>query len=158
MALANINKFNWEKILSKVESADVKRSINLLRAKANEITSNSSKYLKEPEAIDFNAYKNKLKFTGSAVQALEAAYKSKELPTYHATLPQLEAKRNAMMVAVTQNIVELLKTDLQNSTAALQEFESIRINKSTSANDLSNRFPAFAKEVEEEINSHKWNK
>jgi hypothetical protein len=31
----------------------------------------SAKFLKEPEAINFGAYQKKLKFTGSAVQALE---------------------------------------------------------------------------------------
>jgi hypothetical protein len=32
---------------------------------------NSAKYLKEPETINFGAYKNKLRFTGSAVESLE---------------------------------------------------------------------------------------
>jgi hypothetical protein len=31
----------------------------------------SGKYIKEPEAIDFAAYKGKLRFTSSAVESLE---------------------------------------------------------------------------------------
>ena len=39
MALKNINKFNWEKLLAKTENAaDMKRKLLVLRGKANEIT------------------------------------------------------------------------------------------------------------------------
>ena len=39
MALKNINKFNWEKLLAKTENAaDMKRKLLMLRGKANEIT------------------------------------------------------------------------------------------------------------------------
>ena len=35
------------------------------------VQSDTAKYVKEPAAIDFSAYKKKLKFTSSAVDALE---------------------------------------------------------------------------------------
>jgi hypothetical protein len=35
------------------------------------IKGNASKYMKEPAPIPFDAYKGKLKFTGSAVDSLE---------------------------------------------------------------------------------------
>ena len=89
-----------EKLLSKVDNVDVKRAVNILRGKANEITvrallfvlmlttvflfsscyflliffqSDNAKYVKATAAIDFGAYKKKLKFTGSAVDALEVS-------------------------------------------------------------------------------------
>lgn len=54
-----------------MDSADVKRSVNFLRGKANEIAANSGKYASAPAAIDFSAYKKKLKFTAAAVDTLE---------------------------------------------------------------------------------------
>jgi len=89
---------------------------------------NAAKYGKEPAPIDFAAYKNKLRFTGSAVATLEVlfssfaslkfvasvlmslfcflfflhpqnAYKSQQLPTYTATLPAFEVKKRAMVVS-----------------------------------------------------------
>ena len=90
MALSKILRFDWDRLLAKVESAEVKRSINVMRGKANEIVvrsayflitnpyefidglqTNSSKFVKAPEPIDFNAYKAKLKFSATAVEALE---------------------------------------------------------------------------------------
>ena len=37
------------------------------------VQANAAKYGKAPEVIDFAAYKNKLRFTGSAVASLTAA-------------------------------------------------------------------------------------
>mmetsp|Transcript_45810 Transcript_45810/g.97734 ORF Transcript_45810/g.97734 Transcript_45810/m.97734 type:complete len:159 (-) Transcript_45810:89-565(-) len=158
MALAKVNAFNWEKFLSKIDNADLKRRVNMLRAKAFEVSASSSKYLKEPEAIDFAAYKNKLRFTSSAVEALEGAYKNKKLPAYHATLPAFEVKKRAMMASVAKNVVDLAKLDIQELGVQLESFESSRISKTTSVNEMHQRFPHFAKEVEEEIKNHEWAK
>ena len=43
MSVSKVSSFNWDKILSKVNSSDLKRSLNLLRGRANEITSNAGK-------------------------------------------------------------------------------------------------------------------
>ncbi|KAJ1434736.1 hypothetical protein B484DRAFT_446412 [Ochromonadaceae sp. CCMP2298] len=158
MALSGISKFNWEKFLGKINSVDMKRKVNVLRNKANEISAMSSKYIKEPEAIDFAAYKGKLRFTSSAVESLEAAYKGKELPIYTATLPAFEAKRRAMMASVAKSVVDLAKQDLEQLQGQLDDFEKIRISKDTSMKELSDRFPQFAKEVEQEIKNHEWAK
>ena len=37
MALSKILRFDWDRLLAKVESPEVKRSLNVLRGKANEI-------------------------------------------------------------------------------------------------------------------------
>lgn len=60
--------------------------------------------------------------------------------------------------AVAKNVVDLAKTDLKDLSAQLDEFESIRISKQTSVNELNQRFPNFAKEIEQEIKHHEWNK
>mmetsp|Transcript_2325 Transcript_2325/g.3668 ORF Transcript_2325/g.3668 Transcript_2325/m.3668 type:complete len:159 (+) Transcript_2325:117-593(+) len=156
MALSGVTKFNWEKFLSKIENAEMKRKVSILRGKANEITGLSAKYAKQPEAIDFAAYKGKLRFTGSAVDSLQAIYQGKELPTYTASLPAFEAKKRAMMLSVTKSIVDLAKVDLQGLQSQLDAFEKIRIDRTTSMKELSDRFPQFAKEVEQEIKNHEW--
>jgi len=138
-------------LLSKVEGADVKRSVNLLRGKANEITANSAKYVKPPAAIDFSSYKKKLKFTAAAVDSLESAYKKKSLPTYSAMLPAFENKKRAMLLSVVKSTVEAAKTDLEALQAQLSAFEEGRITKDTSVGELRDRFPQIAKEAEEEI-------
>jgi hypothetical protein len=55
-------------------------------------------------------------------------------------------------------VVDLAKADLQDLSAQLDEFENVRINKDTSVNELNQRFPGVAKEVEQEINNHEWSK
>lgn len=55
-------------------------------------------------------------------------------------------------------MVDLAKADLKDLSAQLEEFEGIRINKETSVNNLNQRFPGFAKEVEQEIKHHEWAK
>lgn len=158
MALSKINAFNWDKLLSKVDSADVKRSVNFLRGKANEIAANSGKYAKAPAAIDFGTYKKKLKFTAAAVETLEKTYKSKSLPTYSASLPPFEAKKRAMLLSVVRSTVGAAKADLESLNAQLSAFEDGRITTSTSVGELRSRFPTIAKEIEQEIKGHEWAK
>jgi hypothetical protein len=158
MAVNNIAKFNWEKILSKVDDVHAKRSLNLLRSKANEITAASAKFGSAPEKINFAAYKQKLRFTTAAVDALEAAYSKKSLPTYTATLPDFDAQKRAATLAVVDQIVESSKADLVNLAAILVEAEANSINTNTSYGDLCNRFPQLAREVEQEIKNGEWSK
>ena len=147
-----------EKLLSKVDSADVKRSVNALRGKANEIAASAGKYGKAPAAIDFGAYKKKLKFTAGAVDALEKTYKSKSLPEYSASLPSFEAKKRAALLSVVKSTVAAAKADLDSLNAQLSAFEDGRITTSTSVGELRSRFPTIAKEIETEIKEHQWAK
>ena len=55
-------------------------------------------------------------------------------------------------------MVDLVKIDLEQLNSQLVDFEKIRITKSTSAAELSDRFPHLAKEVEQEIKNHEWAK
>jgi hypothetical protein len=54
-----------------VESVSDPRNAQMMRNKANEILATHSKYSVAPAAINFGEYKNKLKFTGGAVDKLE---------------------------------------------------------------------------------------
>ena len=144
--------------MSKVDSADVKRSVNLLRGKANEIAASSGKYAKAPAAIDFGIYKKKLKFTAAAVDTLEKTYKAKKLPTYSALLPSFEAKKRAMLLSVVKSTVVAAQADLESLNAQLSAFEDGRITTSTSVGELRSRFPTIAKEIETEIKEHQWAK
>jgi len=156
MALNNIAKFNWEKILNKIEVGDVKRSLNLIRAKANEITSAAGKYGQAPETINFAAYKAKLRFTASAVDTLEKVYANKKLPNFHATLPAYEAQQREAVVATVDKIVNAAKEDLAILQAQLAETADLQITKDTTFAELSARFPQYAREVEQEIKNHEW--
>jgi hypothetical protein len=156
MALNHIAKFNWEKILTKVEGGDVKRSLNLIRAKANEITNAAGKYGQAPEKIDFAAYKSKLRFTGAAVDALEKIYANKKLPSFHATLPAYEAQQREAVLATVDNIVNATKQDIAVLNAQLAESANLQITRETTFAELSARFPQFAREVEKEIKNHEW--
>ncbi len=158
MAVNNISKFNWEKVLSKVDNAQVKRSLNLLRARSNEVAAAAGKYGAAAEKIDFAAYKQKLRFTASAVDALESAYNKKSLPTYTASLPAFEAKKREAIIGVVDQIVNAAKADLADLHIQLEEAEKNSISQSTSYGDLSARFPHFAREVEQEIKNHEWSK
>ena len=158
MALQNISKFNWDKLLSKLNGVDEKRVVNLLRAKANDISSNATKYVKDPEAIDFGSYKNKLKFTSSAVADLENAYKARKLPVYTASLPEFDKQKRASMQATVQTILDAAKADLVDLEKQVESLEQTRISATTSVGELNQRFPHFAREVEQEINAHNWTK
>jgi len=144
--------------LSKVDSADVKRSVNLLRGKANEIASNAGKYGKPPAAVDFGAYKKKLKFTAAAVDTLEKAYKGKSLPQFTAALPAFEAKKRALLLSVVKSTVAAAQADLDGLNGQLKAFEDGRITTDTSVGELRSRFPTIAKEIEKEIKEHQWAK
>jgi hypothetical protein len=147
-----------DKLLAKVDAADVKRSLMMLRGKANAITADSAKFVKAPAAIDFGAYKDRLRFTKEAVDELEAVYKKKSIPQYTATLPAFEAKKRAAMLAVVKSTVEATKADLSLLNLQLADFEAGRITEETSVGELKDRFPGIAKEIEAEVKSHDWHK
>jgi hypothetical protein len=156
MALKNIAAFKWEKILSKIDNPEAKRSVTMMRAKANEVSAKAVIYMKDPAPIPFDTYKSKLKFTSSAVDKLQAAYENKSLPTYHAALPSFEAKRREITLSVVSRIVNAAKSDLEDLTVSLQKFEENRMTRDTSVGELYQRFPNLAREVEKEIKEHKW--
>lgn len=59
---------------------------------------------------------------------------------------------------MAKSIVDLAAADLQDLNSQLDDFEKIRISKSSSVKELNDRFPAFAKEIEAEIKNHEWTK
>ena len=130
--------------------------MNNLRGKANAITADSAKFVNEPAAIDFSAYKSKLRFTGAAVADLEKVYSSTKLPEFTASLPSFEAQKRAAMMEVVTSTVAAAKADLELLRADIAKFESSRMTIDTSTEDLKQRFPAIAKEVETEIKDHQW--
>lgn len=89
---------------------------------------------------------------------LENAYKNRSLPTYTATLPDFEAKKRTEMLNVAKSVVASTKIELQELSKQLDAFEQVKITKETSIGDLRNRFPAIAKEIEAEVNTHQWGK
>eukprot|EP01039_Chlorochromonas_danica_P008331 gene8331-9184_t len=156
MAVTNVHKFNWEKILSKVTGGEVKRSFNLLRNKSNEILATHARYAKEVEPINFAAYKNKLRFTSAAVDALEKVYQDKKLPVYTAQTPELELKKRELLLKAADEIVQAVHAELEGLNKQLEAFEKIRITKDTTYEELAERFPHLVRDVEEEIKNHQW--
>jgi hypothetical protein len=61
-----------------------------------------------------------------------------------------------MTLAVAGKIVAAAEADLQVLSERLADFESTRITKETSVEELYARFPNMAREVEQEIKEHKW--
>ena len=155
MASTRVAAFKWEKLLSKVAPADA-RGLNVLRAHANELTANHSKFSAAPVAIDFAGYKKKLRFTSPAVDALEKAYQARKLPQYHAKLPEFEVKKRETILNVVRSTVAAAQTDLGDLKITLENFENERVTKDTSVKQLEQRFPTIAKEIEGEIVRHEW--
>lgn len=156
MALNNLAKFNWDKILTKIDANDVKRTLNVLRARSNEVTNLATKYSVAPQEIDFSAYKSKLNFTAGAVDLLEKTYKNQKLPTYHATLPAFEIQKRQATLAVVQDVVDSLKNDMEEIQTQIEALKYTKISKDTTYEELADRFPEIAREIEHEISIHQW--
>lgn len=157
MAVNVITKFNWEKIVGRTDSAEAKRVLNVFRNKANEIAAAHAKVAgRAPEPVNFSAYKNKLKFTSSAVEALEKAYQAKKLPVFSAEVPELTVKKRAMLVKASEAIAAAAQIELASLNTTLADFDSIRITDETRVEDVKQRFPEVFREVEKEIKDHQW--
>jgi len=144
--------------LSKVDAPAAQRAVQALRGKANAVAAENAKFVRATAAIDFDAYRKRLKYTGDAVGNLEKAYKGKVIPQYKAELPAFEAKKRAAMLNVVKSTVEATKQDLANLHTQLEAFESGRITEDSSMGEVTQRFPGIAREIEEEIREHKWAK
>lgn len=149
MALANIAKFDWEKILSKVSTNDSKKVLNLLRNRANEVLTASGKYAAAPEKVDFAGYKQKLRFGASAVDKLEAAYNNKKLPTYYATVPELKLKQREVILGTLSELVAATKADLADLNNQIQEFDKVKFTRETTNVDIEKRFPEVVRKADE---------
>lgn len=55
-----------------------------------------------------------------------------------------------------QTCIKAAEADLKLCEARLQEFESVRITRDTSAGELYDRFPVIGREIEREIKDHHW--
>jgi len=126
--------------------------------KSTSTQADSAKYVKDVEAIDFAAYKTRLKFVGASVDDLEKVYKSTALPQYNAALPTFEASKRATMLEVVKSTVTAAKADLELLNAEVAKFEENRITTDTSIGELQDRFPGIAREIESEIKAHEWSK
>eukprot|EP00595_Chromulina_sp_UTEXLB2642_P003738 CAMPEP_0196765486 /NCGR_PEP_ID=MMETSP1095-20130614/9381_1 /TAXON_ID=96789 ORGANISM="Chromulina nebulosa, Strain UTEXLB2642" /NCGR_SAMPLE_ID=MMETSP1095 /ASSEMBLY_ACC=CAM_ASM_000446 /LENGTH=153 /DNA_ID=CAMNT_0042123613 /DNA_START=18 /DNA_END=476 /DNA_ORIENTATION=- len=153
MALSKVSSFPWEKVLAGVEG---NKKLLGLRAQANEIVSSFSKYSAPPEPVKFEETRKRLKFATSAVDSLEKLYKSRKLPVYTATLPDFEAKKRAAIIETIHAASVAAELDLSNLQNQLKEFESKKFDKDTTYDVACNRFPSVAKEVDEEVQNHKW--
>lgn len=156
MAVSRISNFNWEKVLSKLHTPEAKRATQVLRASANELLSQASKYGQKPAEIDFAAYKQKLRFTSSAVDSLEKIYKARQLPNHFAAISDFHVKKREVTASVLARIVEARKLDIAELNAQVVELENFKIDDETSAGDIRNRFPEMAREVELQIKNHEW--
>jgi hypothetical protein len=156
MALSRVVGFNWEKVLARLPSAESKRAALLLRASANEVVATAAKYGDKPSAIDFSAYKKKLKFTGATVDKLEALYNSRQSPDYFAQVPEFEVQKREVTQQVLERIVEARKQDIAELQTQLVELEGFKITDETTIGELYDRFPEIATEIEAEIKNHEW--
>lgn len=156
MALSRVSSFNWEKVLAKLPTPEAKRSTLLLRAAANEVVAEASKYGTKPSEIDFSAYKKKLKFTGATVDKLEAAYKSRASPNNYAKVPEFYVTKRQVTLQVLERIVEARKADIAELESQLGELANFKITSETTTGELCDRFPELAREIEAEIKNHEW--
>jgi hypothetical protein len=107
--------------------------------------------------IDFSAYAQRLKFTGSGVAKLEAAYKSTTIPQYTAEVPKLEKSKREELLNVISAATEAAKADLESLYVQRDEFETkVRVNMNTTMYDIQRRFPDVARSNEDEINQMLW--
>jgi len=155
---ANLAKaINWDKILSKVSDPVALRSLNVIRSKANEVNTLYNKEDKPLEPIDFKAYKSRLTFTGSGVDAIEPLWKSVKLPEYTALVPDFEKKQRAELLAILDTATEAARIELNQLYKQRDDFEtSVRVTQYTTMADIRQRFPDIARSNEDEINQHLW--
>jgi hypothetical protein len=155
---ANLAKaINWDKILSKVSDPSALRGLNALRAKANEVNSFYAKEDKPMEAIDFNAYRSKLTFTGAGVDKIEPMLKNVKIPQYTAVLPDFEKNQRAELMSILDTATEAARVELNDLYKQRDDFEAnVRVTQYTTMADIRRRFPDIARSNEDEINQHLW--
>ena len=59
--------------------------------------------------------------------------------------------------ATVQTIMDAAKADLADLHVQVENLEESKISLNTSVAELNQRFPHFAREVEQEIKNHQWN-
>eukprot|EP00602_Paraphysomonas_sp_CaronLab_P012996 CAMPEP_0185042946 /NCGR_PEP_ID=MMETSP1103-20130426/42633_1 /TAXON_ID=36769 /ORGANISM="Paraphysomonas bandaiensis, Strain Caron Lab Isolate" /LENGTH=220 /DNA_ID=CAMNT_0027583079 /DNA_START=68 /DNA_END=730 /DNA_ORIENTATION=- len=150
-------KFQWEKLLSRFSDPTVLKSINAIRNKGNEFNAVIAKESKPLPPLDFAGYKEKLKFTGVGVDALEPMLKSIKIPQYTSDVPDFEKKKREEMLKILNDATEATKSDLQELYKQREDFETnIRTNKNSTLVDIRQRFPDISRSDEDEIDQRLW--
>mmetsp|Transcript_108241 Transcript_108241/g.233212 ORF Transcript_108241/g.233212 Transcript_108241/m.233212 type:complete len:222 (-) Transcript_108241:113-778(-) len=154
---SSVAKVSWEKVAKKFSDPAVLRSLNHIRAKANEVNGVIVKESKPMAPIDFAAYKKKLNFTGAGVDLLEPMMKNTKIPQYTAQISSFEKQQREELMKVLGEATAAAQTDLEELYKARDDFEvNVRVNKMTSMADIRKRFPDIARSNEDEINQGLW--
>lgn len=141
-----------------MSSDESRRALMALRAQSTEAKTLFNKFAGEPAAIDFGAYKSRVKFSGAAVDALQKqAAETKLAEQTFAVTAEEKAKRESLRTLVNDT-VEASKEELSLLKSELQSWEQNSITLDTTTAELLNRHPGLAKEIEQEIKNHQWGK
>eukprot|EP00640_Fibrocapsa_japonica_P007337 CAMPEP_0113935388 /NCGR_PEP_ID=MMETSP1339-20121228/2538_1 /TAXON_ID=94617 /ORGANISM="Fibrocapsa japonica" /LENGTH=190 /DNA_ID=CAMNT_0000937525 /DNA_START=79 /DNA_END=651 /DNA_ORIENTATION=+ /assembly_acc=CAM_ASM_000762 len=174
---------NWASLAGKVTSDAAKTELAKYRSLCGKMQSLVAQGSVAPAAVDFDTFRSRISAPG-LVDSLEATYKDmmanspvysldwvknvKELPAELQTEKEaLEAftaeasqfqKNYTEMSAMIDSLVAEADEELAMAQASLDEMESARITVDTCTSEVLERYPEIQKEIEEEINEHKWSK
>ena len=114
----------------------------------------AAKYSGPPEAIDFASYKGKV--DDSLLALMEKEYKAVSYPAF-AELDDAKAEYDKMFAEATEKIAES-KTRISELTAQMNTMIDKKVGPNTTVEDVYAAYPDIEKEIDEEINEHKWSK
>ena len=146
---------DWQALQGKTSTDATRSDVARLRDLYGEINAEQKKYGEEPAAIDFDAYRESINTPG-LVDEFEKAYSALAFPTY----PNESAPAS---MAAFDTILENAAATTDASAARLAELEgmiseaeSTKTTADTTVEEVLNRYPEIAKEIDQEVEEHQW--
>ena len=142
--------------LSQKVTTDVtKAEVNRLRDLHGDLTAYARSISDKPADIDFSHYRSTIKSAG-VVDAIEKDYNSLNLPQFEAPV-DAEAEANfAQLIKDAETAMQASGDRLVELDAMIAEAQNNRTDADTTIQEILERHPEIAAEIQQEIKDDKW--
>ena len=153
MATRNVD---WAGLTNKVKGDAARSEIGRMRQLMDQIKGENAGVSSEVPAIDFDAYRGKIKSPG-IVDAFESAYSKLSLPTFAASTADADAAFSALS-AEAQTAVDESEARMISLDKEIEDMIANKLGPDTTVEDVYAQYPQVGDEIEQEIADMDWKK
>ena len=146
---------DWQALQGKTSTDAARSDVARLRDLHGEINAEEKKFGGEPAAIDFDSYRASISSPG-IVDEFEKAYNGLAFPTYpNESAPESMAAFDAILESAAST-TDASAARLAELESMIAEAETSKTTADTTVEEVLNRYPEIAKEIDEEVEQHLW--
>ena len=150
-----VRAMDWNALAGKVSSDAARAEVSRLRELHGDLVSQAKAYEGAPEPIDFAHYRNVIKTPG-IVDTVENAYNALTLPQFVNEVAGEADEAYKTLVSEAESAMNASAARLEELEAMIADAKTQVTTKETTVDEVLQRYPEIAKEIDQEIKEHEW--